>query len=78
MQDNARTIDGDVSELMEEISRGKRAIDETHTTPTNQFEPVADELLLHSIPDKQSEGLEGTEQESPVLPEKEESGKADE
>jgi len=88
MQDNARTIDGDVSELMAEIGGRKRAKDETHTTPTNQIEPVADELLLHSIPDKrfdeemesdkQSEGLEGTEQEPPVLPEKEESGDKDE
>jgi hypothetical protein len=78
MQDNARTIDGDVSELMEEISRGKRTIDETHTTPTNQLEPVADELLLHSIPDKQSEGLEASDEESPVLPEKEAEGKDDE
>jgi hypothetical protein len=78
MQDNARTIDGDVSELMAEIGGRKRAETETHTTPTNPNEPVADELLLHSIPDKQSEGLEGTEQESPVLPEKEESGDKDE
>jgi hypothetical protein len=88
MQDNARTIDGDVSELMEEISRGKRTNDETHTTPTNQIEPVADELLLHSIPDKrfdeemesdkQSLSSEGSDEESAVLPEKEESGDKDE
>jgi hypothetical protein len=78
MQDNARTIDGDVSELMAEIGGRKRAETETHHTPTNLNEPVADELLLHSIPDKQSEGLEASDEESPVLPEKEASGKADE
>jgi hypothetical protein len=88
MQDNARTIDGDVSELMAEIGRGKRTIEETHTTPTNQIEPVADELLLHSIPDKQSQESEGEDKQSPsseaseqegeVLPEKEADGKADE
>lgn len=75
MQDNARTIDGDVSELMEEISRGKRAIDETHTTPTNQNEPVVEQSLLHSIPDKR---FDEEMQESPVLPENEESGKSHE
>ena len=88
MQDNARTIDGDVSELMEEISRGKRVEAETHHTPTNPNEPVEDSSVLHSIPDKrfdeemasdkQSEGLEASEQEGEVLPQKEASGKDDE
>jgi len=70
---------------MAEIGGRKRAETETHHTPTNLNEPVADELLLHSIPDKQSEGLEGADKQSgdsdeepPVLPEKEASGKADE
>ena len=86
MQDNARTIDGDVSELMAEIGGRKRAETQTHHTPTNLNEPVDGSSVLHSIPDKQSqesegedkqsEGLEGTEKE--VLPEKEASGKADE
>ena len=74
MQDNARTIDGDVSELMEEISRGKRAIDETHHTPTNPNEPVEDSSVLHSIPDKRFD--EESKKEGEVLPEKEGSGKS--
>ena len=82
MQDNARTIDGDVSELMAEISRGKQAKAETHSTPTHPNEPLDDQLILHSIPLKQSEGLEGadkqSEQESPDLPQNEAAGKDDE
>ena len=75
MQDNARTIDGDVSELMAEIGGRKQEKDETHTTPTNPNEPVVEQSLLHSIPDKR---FDEKMEESPVLPENEESGKDDE
>jgi len=78
MQDNARTIDGDVSELMAEIGGRKRAEVETHHTPTDPNEPVDGSSVLHSIPDKQSPSSEASDEESPVLPEKEASGKSDE